>query len=131
LRLPGQRRQQRVPGQVSQIDVVPTLLDYLGRAPAELPGQSLRDQIERGAPPRDVFIEWNALAGEQARTVLTPDGWKLTLSTEGRHELRQLNADPVETGNLFRKLPATVTELGARLRAWQERVGDALVLGHA
>jgi arylsulfatase A-like enzyme len=47
---------------VSQIDVVPTLLDLMGQPiPAGLQGESLRPLLEGddGAPTRDVFIEWN------------------------------------------------------------------------
>ena len=47
---------------ISQVDLVPTLLDLMGsEAPGSLEGQSLRPLIEHGAPPeqRDVFIEWS------------------------------------------------------------------------
>lgn len=47
---------------VSQIDLVPTLLDLLGEPiPSGLQGQSVRGLLERGEPPkeRDVFIEWS------------------------------------------------------------------------
>ena len=52
----------RHPGPVSQIDLVPTLLELLGQgAPATLPGRSWRPFLEgRGDfPQRDVFIQWN------------------------------------------------------------------------
>ena len=41
IRLPGQRRRQRVHGPVSQIDVVPTLLDFMGQP---IPPQSARQE---------------------------------------------------------------------------------------
>jgi arylsulfatase A-like enzyme len=62
VRLPGQRRTARVESPVSQVDLVPTLLDLMGQpAPQELEGASLRPQIEGRAEgvPGDVFIEWN------------------------------------------------------------------------
>jgi arylsulfatase A-like enzyme len=62
IRLPGQAAQRRIPQPVSQIDMVPTLLDLLGRPrPEHLQGHSLRDVLEGRAeqPGRDVFIEWN------------------------------------------------------------------------
>jgi len=34
-----------------------------------------------------------------ARTVLTPDGWKLTYRRSGAHELYHLDDDPYETTN--------------------------------
>ena len=60
IRLPGQREGRRVAGPVSHIDLLPTLLDYLGvEPPAHVQGRSLRPQMEAGAPPREVFVEWN------------------------------------------------------------------------
>jgi arylsulfatase len=53
---------RRHPGPVSQIDLVPTLLDLLGQPiPGGLLGASWRPFLEgrRGSPQRDVFIEWN------------------------------------------------------------------------
>jgi arylsulfatase A-like enzyme len=126
MRLPGQRRGERVSRRVSQIDVVPTLLDSLG-VERSLPGQSLRQ-----AAPRDVFIQWNAAPGatadkaESTRTIITPDGWKLTLSTQGRHELRNLDADPHELTNVFQSEPRQVADLCRRLAAWQLQTGDPL-----
>jgi choline-sulfatase len=127
LRLPGQRRAVRVHGPVSHIDVVPTLLDYLGEPAAPLPGQSLRQAIDTGQATRDVVIEWNAAqpSGESARTLLSQDGWKLTLSSQGRHELRHLAEDPLETGPNRIADPVAVT-LASRLRDWQQRTGDQL-----
>jgi choline-sulfatase len=129
LRLPGQRRSSRVRGPVSQIDVVPTLLDYLGVNGPALPGQSLRPAIETGRTTRDVFMEWNPAqpTGESARTIRTADGWKLTLSSQGRPELRNLTDDPWETGpnRLADPLAGTLAD---RLRDWQQRTADKLEL---
>ena len=53
---------RREPCAVSQIDLVPTLLDLMGvPIPEALQGQSLCDLLSGGAPPaeRDIFIEWN------------------------------------------------------------------------
>lgn len=95
---------------VSQIDLVPTLLDFLDAPlPHHLEGQSLRRLIEHGEPPGqcDVFIEWNgpdcavsehagdmdqavtalgspeelaAAVSDPIRTILTFEGWKLNYS---------------------------------------------------
>jgi arylsulfatase len=63
LRLPGQRAQRRVWGPVSQVDLVPTLLDLMGQPiPGHLQGQSLKPALETGRNvtlQEDVFIEWN------------------------------------------------------------------------
>jgi len=59
LRPPGQKSGRRVEGPVSQIDLVPTLLDYMGWAtPAQLQGTTLRRRMEDAAPAQDVFVEW-------------------------------------------------------------------------
>jgi len=62
MKLPGQAEGTRVSGPVSQVDVVPTLLDLMEQPiPPELQGKSLRPWLEN--PERkhaeDVFIEWN------------------------------------------------------------------------
>jgi arylsulfatase A-like enzyme len=61
LRLPGQRRPRRIARPVSQIDLVPTLLDLMGcEAPPHLQGRSLRPLLAGRRPPdHDVFVEWN------------------------------------------------------------------------
>src|SRR5581483_9214060 len=45
---------------VSHIDIVPTLLDLLGKKDVSgLPGQSLTSNLLGKRKPDDVFIEWN------------------------------------------------------------------------
>jgi arylsulfatase A-like enzyme len=79
VRMPGQKKGRRVAGPVSQLDLVPTLLDLMGRpVPADLPGRSLRPAIEGEAEgERDVFIEWNGpncgLAGDVIGKVDLPE----------------------------------------------------------
>jgi arylsulfatase A-like enzyme len=61
IRLPGRRRGHRVSGPVSQIDIVPTLLDFMGQPiPEHLPGKSLRGRMagDTAAPAENVFIMW-------------------------------------------------------------------------
>ncbi len=130
VRLPGQTDGRRVSGPVSQIDLVPTLLDLMGQTPPDrLQGTSLRPLLEHGGrADQDVVIEWTreetwkqphaadkisaaereacsaeAVAVSRAaniRTVVTPDGWKLNWSTAGEHELYDLSTDPLERKNL-------------------------------
>jgi arylsulfatase A-like enzyme len=67
VRLPGQTQARRISKPISQIDVVPTLLDLLGEAiPSHLQGKSLRPCLESGLEPEteDVFIEWKGDEGE-------------------------------------------------------------------
>ena len=159
IRLPGQRSGRRVETPVSQIDVVPTLLDLLAQpSPGHLQGTSLRTALETGEDrARDVFIEWNGhntgILGEErgrhsipprlqesvshaeldasirdpVRTIITAEGWKLSYSPRGRHELYDLSSDPGETTNLYGKREqdaSLVADLQGRIGRWQERTED-------
>jgi arylsulfatase A-like enzyme len=128
LRLPGVAP-RRVPAAVSQVDLVPTLLDVLGVPPPPgLHGASLLPRLRDGAggagpaAPAEVVIEWNGArtraglddgAGEDGarddledteapslRTIRRGD-WKLTVDEDGEHELYHLGDDPEETRNLL------------------------------
>lgn len=145
------RRQHLVEGKVSHIDLVPTLLDLMDvEAPDTLPGKSLVP-VMKGDEKADepVFIEWNApeampegrnpagaqrdasqTAGPHSRTVIMPDGWKLTLNVGDSSQLFNLREDPGDTTNLFDRPEhqPIVDRLTGELRAWQQRVGDTLEL---
>lgn len=62
MRLPGQTESRRIVGPVSQVDLIPTLLDYMGEPlPSFLEGKSLRSVMDSasGTAEDDVFVEWN------------------------------------------------------------------------
>ena len=150
--------QRRVGGNFSQIDFVPTMLDLLGQAvPEHLAGESRADVLRGQAhlDDNDVVIQHNGvgdrdltsaatshtMAPERVRqlnllktapwrSVVTSDRWKLTLCAVDQGELFDLNADPCEITNLF-DLPEhrdRVRWMAARLRLWQEEVGDTAPL---
>lgn len=145
----SQSRARRIPGRLSQIDLVPTVLDLVGAPiPSHLQGKS-RVPVLRGDETlegNDVFIEWNGTSGstfpddvpgfteaqrrsipEQTwRTVVTADGWKLNLCRTDQCELYNLNEDPHELVNLYERSDqqARVRELTERITAWQSAVGD-------
>jgi arylsulfatase len=151
MRVPELGRTQRiVPSAASHIDLVPTLIDFMGiTTERPLPGKSLRPRIEGRAGADPVFVQWNpgggmaegrnphgklrkenAQPGNASRTVLSPDGWKLTLHTHDRGQLYDLNQDPGETKNLF-DVPehrAMVERLAEQIQAWQASVGDSVVV---
>jgi len=131
--LPGQRAHRMIRGRVSQLDIVPTLLDFLGQdIPPFLQGQSLRPELSTGQATRDVVSTWNphpdhtGKKSEAVRTLLTQDGYKLTLSSHGKHELRYLPTDPLELGNLLHENPnhPKAPELRQRLATWQQHTND-------
>jgi len=135
---------------VSQIDLVPTILDLLGMPlPTHLQGTSWYPCLkgDREWEKKPIFIEWNGRDGDlwldgptygfpekelrkatgaRIRTVITPDGWKLNLSETGEHELYHLKKDPCETQNLYhrREYRETIQRLSAYIKGWQEQTGD-------
>lgn len=100
MRLPGQCRQKRVTGPVSQIDIVPTLLQLLSQSlPDHLQGHSLCSMLEADSPEisGDVFIQWNGPDGalsEMVRTGQVP-AWMHQIADP--EHIRAALTDPVRT----------------------------------
>ena len=148
----------RVPGNFSQIDFVPTLLDLLGQPiPEHLQGVSrlgvLKGQDDllgndvvvqhNGIGDRDMAMECESWAmGDEKlrelnfmntmpwRSVITADRWKLNLCAVDRGELYDLNTDPDEIHNLFDDPEHLdrVRTMAARLHLWQAENGDTAPL---
>src|SRR4029077_19988060 len=117
IRLPG-HRPSRISRPVSHIDFVPTLFDLLDQPRStQCIGKSLASLIRGEAMPAEsVFVEWSpnwrakfktktSLASrrlikravaESSRTVISPDGWKLSLRDKDLNELYNLSDDPKE-----------------------------------
>lgn len=150
--------QTRVDGNFSQIDFVPTLLDLLGESvPEHLQGES-RGDVLRGTADlsdNDIVIQHNGVGDRDLtsaasshtmspervcqlnllktapwRSVVTSDRWKLTLCAADQGELFDLNTDPSEITNLFDhpEHRDRVRWMAARLRLWQQEVGDTAPL---
>jgi arylsulfatase A-like enzyme len=150
MRIPQLGSKQRIIEDcVSHIDLVPTLLDLMGFSPDKrLPGRSLAPLIKGGSPPDDhVYIEWNPFTirsitprsipsvsredverVERAyvRTVISPDGWKLSLSDKDKSQLFNLREDPLEETNLFDSplYEDVIRRLTVKILSWQEKVQD-------
>ena len=140
--VPGVSGPRRISQPVSQVDVVPTLLELMGQSPpSNLQGESwapfLRNAQE--LPDRDVIIfndeegfaqAWNKTHVSHRRTLVTPEGWKLSVNDTGEGELYHLGRDPKERRNLYFQAPhqAKVRELWGRLRARQRAIGDSVGL---
>jgi arylsulfatase len=161
---PGQKASRRVRGPLSQVDVVPTILDLMGEAvPGHLQGRSQRAALETGVAENGdggVVIEWNGgnngVSGDvtggtsfpdwmtslappeeiraaftsPARTLVTPDGWKLNWDSRGANELYDLNGDPGERKNRIHEpdLALRIRRMAEAIRAWQARTRDTVVL---
>jgi arylsulfatase A-like enzyme len=135
--------QTRISGRVSQVDLVPTLLDLLGHAtPRHVQGTS-RAEVLAGTETlerNDAIVEWNAgttpgvgaaqMGADVWRTIVSHENCKLNLCATDRSEFYDLNTDPHELENRFQD-PAyrsRIQDLTARIRAWQEQTGDTAAL---
>ncbi len=154
LKAPGVEA-RKISRAVSQIDLVPTLLDLMQvRVPENLPGKSLLPLMKgRNTPVRSVFMEWNATPEDQIigkppclpeltttechdyfyRTLfrsVVQDGWKLNLNANGKDksQLFNLTSDPHELHNLFydKTYSGQVNKLYLKLKAWQAATNDTV-----
>jgi arylsulfatase A-like enzyme len=124
----------RVSAPVSLVDVVPTVLEltHIEVAPplrAILPGRSL---VDPGADDRLIVAEDSASTDLMKRYAkpfderyftrslksLREGTWKFIWSSDGRHELFDLAADPGETTNLMDQAPERGHAMEARLHAF-------------
>ncbi|MCM8769144.1 MAG: sulfatase-like hydrolase/transferase [Candidatus Omnitrophica bacterium] len=106
IKIPGQKYGRRISGPVSQIDLVPTLLDLLAQPiPHYLPGKSLRSVLENSRQNQinsDIFVEWNGnncvfvpeIPGKAGLSEPLPD---LLRQFGTKEELEKAIADPVRT----------------------------------
>lgn len=144
----------KIPGSMSQVDLVPTLLELMGQnIPEGLEGNSLADVIngKKDLSNNDVIIEWNGQDGRkfceqdgpeymtdeaqrasrsQWRTIVSADRWKLNLSVDDNCELFDLNNDPHELVNRFDD-PAQrnrIKELKEKIEVWQKKTNDTCPL---
>ena len=142
LRLPGKLPPGRVVSrQVSQIDIMPTLMQLAGLGvPDFVEGSSLLPLI-RGEADRfreEAFAEttpagWQSLPEDDREIWCVRTGrWKLILNTDTagrtrRFELYDLQADPGEIRDLFRPDHPALRPLEASLQAFIARARQAVV----
>jgi arylsulfatase A-like enzyme len=143
---------------VSQVDLVPTLLDLMGKSvPSALHGESWASSLEdnRHFPEKDVFIEWNgpdsgmaqivlpdimqkvysireatASISTPVRTIITPEGWKFNCSASGENELYNISEDSGETRNLVKDtaLKGVILNLYERIFSFQHKTNDSTAI---
>src|SRR5204862_521215 len=65
-----------------------------------------------------------------SRAMVTPDGWKLSLSDNDRCLLFNRREDPYEQRNLFYRdgHRDVISRLSKEIHAWQQRTGDKLAV---
>jgi arylsulfatase A-like enzyme len=149
IRLPGQKRSKLIPQPVSHIDFTPTLLDLLGQPTLpQCAGKSLLPLIhDQEMPAESIFIEWapnrtkvkkrtslaprrmiKRVIDESTRTIVSSDGWKLSLRDKDLNELYNLTDDPLETRNLYsdRQYASVISRYSDEIHGWQESTHDKL-----
>ena len=126
LKMPQQKEAQKIAYPVSQIDLVPTILDLMGKSDkaGHLHGKSLVPYLDKSYAG-NVFIQWHPnsnqdfrypncpepneedvchLAKQQKiRTIVTPNGWKLcqAVDEDDLSQLFALQEDSEEINNLY------------------------------
>lgn len=158
IKLPGQRQLRRIEGPVSQVDLVPTLLELMGTTPpGHLEGASRASTLKNEGTRFDgnVVVEWNGANGapppqydwpdpeirperidaahtDRLRTIFSEDGrWKLNYSPDlGEHELFDLQNDPHECRSCFgdEGTGEVTRDLVDQLRAWSARTKDTVTI---
>ena len=66
---------------------------------------------------------------DRVRSIVTLDGWKLTINDASQGELYPLKTDPKERRNLFyqEQQLERIKELVQKIREWQRKTEDELI----
>jgi hypothetical protein len=122
LRLPGGRRSGTVvDGVVRGIDLMPSLLEWLGIEGPPGPGVSFASAVEAGRDPAEVEILAEQWLDKSRLYSLTRGNWKYILRLDPYREeaLYDLETDPAERTNLFESRPDLASPLAARVAAYR------------
>jgi arylsulfatase A-like enzyme len=125
----GGRRNQLV----SQVDLLPTLLDYAGIQPQEgIQGTSLRSIVEDATTPgpAHVYCEYNGnIAITFPQRAIITDRYKLILGEGPSYELYDLQSDPYELHNLADdpRYEGVRQDLTRHLVAWMKETKDDIL----
>ena len=127
IRVPDCNKGIQVEGDVSLVDIVPTVLDLLGlKLPNPLDGVGLRPVLEGGpAAERPLYSESLLPATFDCSALhgVVEGRWKYILAPHP--ELYNLTEDPGELTNLAAKKPDVVKQLHARLAAMAKKFAAA------
>jgi len=128
-RLPGRIPEgQTVDVHMNSVDMMPTLLDFVGMpVPAGIAGRSVRPFIE--GKPNDyapAFCERTGLNYNWVQRMIRNSGWKYVFNSAWESELFHLSTDPGEVTNLYTDpdYRNVRNDLHRQLRDWMVRTGD-------
>ncbi|HET8828809.1 MAG TPA: sulfatase/phosphatase domain-containing protein, partial [Pelobium sp.] len=131
IKFPGKIKSKTVVNNyVTNVDLFPTILDYLNQPKRDVDGKSLRDLIENKPSNRANYIvtEWNYRGDTEPNYMIVKNGWKMfipqTPTSKVIDVLYNLKEDPHEMNNLIgnnpdrKKYTAKVAELKTDLLQW-------------
>nr|WP_294897561.1 sulfatase-like hydrolase/transferase [uncultured Pedobacter sp.] len=131
IKFPGEIKSKTVVNNyVTNVDLFPTIMDYLNQPKKDVDGKSLRDLIEKKPSNRANYIvtEWNYRGDTEPNYMIVKDGWKMfipqTATSKVIDVLYNLKEDPHEMNNLIgnnpdrKKYTAKVAELKTDLLQW-------------
>ena len=142
IRFPGKIKPGRLDIAASQVDLMPTLLELVGRSvPTDVQGRSLAPYLLRsgsldGAPAYNFCERVAATPGHRRKVepgaaasfMVRGQGWKYIRYADGEEFLYDLRKDPGETSNLAasRGHQSEKSHLRRELQAWLARTGYPL-----
>ncbi len=117
---------------VYNMDILPTILDILGRPDETLDGMSLRPALEGRALPRPreaIYLEFHGIRSLcSQRAIVTRDGEKYIFNPEDCDEVYDLRHDPDELHNLIvsKEHAPRIERLRGLLKQTAARVRDPI-----
>ena len=116
----------------SSVDLLPTILDFCGLAPAtDVDGRSAMAVFNpNGVAERDLFWHYPHYSNQGGKpgSAIRSGRWKLIeFFEDGHRELFDLTSDKSENRNLVGQHPQVVTELAEKLAAWRKSVGAKMM----
>jgi choline-sulfatase len=115
-----------------QIDLAPTILDLLGEPAAEgLAGNSLVSELlGHDQPARPILCDLPADTQNERRRALIEGGYKLiAFGNDWRYEMYDLQEDPGEKNDLYRKDKERAAQMRARYKQLSALIHDVKATG--